>query len=146
MKATIHEEADIRMVLQALYENINPVIVSNDTDLLVLLVYIYVQKYRNIYKRRRTSWILWEAVTVKLPHIHVVTGCDTTFYLHGVGKMKVFKKRVNSKETRNATSCNNHNNLLHLGFTLKISIFPKAWVKPSRTSTMELLLQKIVSH
>ena len=30
-----------------------------------------------------------------------MTGCDTTSYLHGVGKIKVFKKYVNSKEKMN---------------------------------------------
>ena len=37
------------MFLQALYENTNAVMVSNDTDLLILLAYIYIQKYRNTY-------------------------------------------------------------------------------------------------
>ena len=35
-----HEEADTRMVLHALYKNTNTVIVSKDTDVLILLRYI----------------------------------------------------------------------------------------------------------
>ena len=37
-------------------------------------------------------------VILKLPHIHPATGCDTTSYLHVVGKIKVFEKWGNSKE------------------------------------------------
>ena len=40
-------------------------------------------------------------VKLKLPHIHVVTGCDTSSYLHGVGEIKVFKRCVSSKEKMN---------------------------------------------
>ena len=39
-----HEEADIRMILQAVYKNTNAVIVSKDTDVLNLLVYMHVLK------------------------------------------------------------------------------------------------------
>ena len=39
-----HEEADIRMVLHALYKNTNAVIVSEDTDVLILLEYMYALK------------------------------------------------------------------------------------------------------
>ena len=40
-------------------------------------------------------------VMLKLPHIHALRGWDTTSYLHGFGKIKVFKKCVNSKEKMN---------------------------------------------
>ena len=40
-------------------------------------------------------------VTLKFPHIHALTGCNTTSYLHGMGKIKVYKKCVNSKEKMN---------------------------------------------
>ena len=39
-----HEEADTRMVLHALYKNTNVVIVSKDTDVLILLVYMHALK------------------------------------------------------------------------------------------------------
>ena len=28
-------------------------------------------------------------ICLKLPHIHGITGCDTTTFFHGVGKVKV---------------------------------------------------------
>ena len=40
-------------------------------------------------------------VILKLVNIHEVTGSDTTSYLHGMGKIKVFKNYVNSKEKMN---------------------------------------------
>ena len=42
--------------------------------------------------------------------------------------------------TRNATRFNNRDDLLHVSFTLKISIFSEAYKETSRTSMMELLL------
>ena len=41
----------------------------------------------------------------------------------------VDKKQVAIK-TRNTTHSNNRNDLLHLGFTLKISIFSEVYIKP----------------
>ena len=40
--------------------------------------------------------------------------------------------------------CNNHDDLLHLGFVLKISLFSEASLKRSRPSLMEFL-EKIIS-
>ena len=45
-------------------------------------------------------------------------------------------------EQENAMRCYNRNDLLELSFTLEISIFSEAYIYPSRTSMMELLLQK----
>ena len=38
--------------------------------------------------------------------------------------------------------CNNRDDLLHLSFTLKTSIFSEAYLQPSRISMMEILLRK----
>ena len=46
------------------------------------------------------------------------------------------------KLQENAIRYNNRDDLLQLSFTLKISIFSEVYIKPSRTSMMELLLQK----
>ena len=61
-----------------------------------------------------------------------------SFFSSDLGKFKleaqlknlihiVDKKQVAIK-IRNATRCNNRNDLLHLGFTLKISIFSKVYI------------------
>ena len=107
-----HKEADTRMTLRALYKNANTVIVSKDTDVLILLVYMYAlktitlkwckkidnEKFTDV---RKIVEYYGKDVILKLPHIHAVIGCDTMSYLHGVGKIKVFKKCVNSKENIN---------------------------------------------
>ena len=45
-------------------------------------------------------------------------------------------------KTRSAMRCNNREDLLHLSSTWKISKFLEAYIQTSRTSMMELLLQK----
>ena len=45
-------------------------------------------------------------------------------------------------QQENAMRCYSRNDLLELSFTLEISIFSEAYIYPSRTSMMELLLQK----
>ena len=42
-----------------------------------------------------------KTVILTIPHIHARTGSITTSYLHDVGKIKAFKKCVNSKEKMN---------------------------------------------
>ena len=98
-----HEEAGTLMVLQALYKNTNAVIVSKDTDVLILLEYMYVLE--NITSKWCMKFIDTEKfidvgkivqyygkdVILKPQHIHAVIVCDTTSYLHGMGKIKVFE-------------------------------------------------------
>ena len=45
-------------------------------------------------------------------------------------------------KTRNATLCNNCDNVFQLSFILKIAIFWEAYIQPSQESVMELLLRK----
>lgn len=107
-----HEEADTRLVLHALLEDTKSVIVSKDTDVLVLLIYAFAtfrpmsnwfmkidfNKYVNI---RKIVDHFGLPISKTLPHIHAVTGCDTTSYLYGVGKVKVLKKLQKSEESLN---------------------------------------------
>ena len=107
-----HEEADTSMVLHALYKNTNVVIVSKDTDVLILLVYMHALKNitskwcmkidnEKFIDRGKIVEYYGKDVILKLPDIHAVTGCDTMSYLLGVRKIEVFKKCVNSKEKMN---------------------------------------------
>ena len=98
-----HEEADTKMMVFALREDTDVVIVARDTDVLILMIYIYAKrkitsnlymkyaagKYANIGKIVEYLGI---DLSLKLVHIHAVTGCDTTSYFYGVGKMKVLNK------------------------------------------------------
>ena len=80
-----HEEADTRMVLHACLQDINVVVVSKDTDVLILFVYAFsvVQPEKDWYmKIDKSKYVeigkvcryLGEDVCLKLPKIHAVTG------------------------------------------------------------------------
>ena len=98
-----HEEADTRLILQACQKNTNCVVVSKDTDVFVLLVFAFAakdikyswamkidhNKYINIQK---VVQYLGKEIALKLPHVHAITGCDTTSFMFSVGKIKVLKK------------------------------------------------------
>ena len=104
-----HEEADTRMVLHALREDTNVVIISKDTDVLILLVYAYAlkniskkwfmkidyDKYINIEKIVKTLGL---NVAMNIPKIHAITGCDSTSFFYGVGKIKVLKKCIDNPD------------------------------------------------
>ena len=105
-----HEEADTRMVLHACLEDNNVVVVSKDTDVLILLVHAFsIAKPKNDWymkidqskyvEIRKVCMYLGEDICLKLPKIHAVTGCDTTSFFFGVSKIKVLKKimKDNSK-------------------------------------------------
>ena len=109
LEGSNHEEADTKMILHALRENTNVVVVARDTDVLVLMVYAYALKdikedwYMKIGAKkfvnvRKIVQYLGKEVSLKLPHIHAITGCDTTSYLHNVGKMKVLNKCLKSND------------------------------------------------
>ena len=98
-----HEEADTRMLIHALRENTNVVIVARDTDVLMIMIYIYAlkevtavwymkygaEKFANIGKIVKH---LGRTVSLMLVHLHCITGCDTTSYMYGVGKARVLNK------------------------------------------------------
>ena len=99
------EEADTRMILHACREDTNVVVDSKDTDVLVLMIYAFTihrptsewlmkikaERYANI---RKILNHFGEDLCLKLPHIHAITGCDTTSFLHGLGKVSVIKKSI----------------------------------------------------
>ena len=104
------EEADTRMILHACREDTNVVVDSKDTDVLVLMIYAFTihrptsewlmkieaERYVNI---RKILNHFGEDLCLKLPRIHAITGCDTTSFLHGVGKvLRLIKKSIKSLE------------------------------------------------
>ena len=98
-----HEEADTRLILHASLQDTNVVIVAKDTDVFVLLVYVYSKlqpcskwymkidhdKYLDIGKVKK---YLGSKISSYLPQLLSLTGCDTTFFFCGVGKIKVLNK------------------------------------------------------
>ena len=100
-----HEEADTRLVLHACRSEIDVVVVAKDTDVLVLLVHAYAiirpctrwymkidhEKFVDIGK---IYDFLGENISELLPHVHAITGCDTTSFFFGGGKVRIFKKFI----------------------------------------------------
>ena len=98
-----HHEADTRLILQA-SKSKDPVIVrATDTDILILLTPAYSAR------KPLKNWLMMidheRYVSVKalvdrfgdnvcqvLPAYHSITGCDTTSFAFGIGKVKPFKK------------------------------------------------------
>ena len=86
-----HEEANTRIILHALQEDTKVVVVSKDSDVLILLVYAYAK-----YKPTKEWYMKIDAnkfasiksigsnlgrnISVCLPQIHVHTSSDTTSY------------------------------------------------------------------
>ena len=116
-----HEEADTRIILHALQEDTKVVVVSKDTDVLILLVYAYAKYkptkewYMKIDANKFASIksiveYLGSNISVCLPQIHALTGSDTTSYSFNVSKIEVLKcvqENTNSllyiKNLRNST-------------------------------------------
>jgi len=112
-----HEEADTRMVLHACLQDTN-------VNVLILLVYAftihnpskewYMKIDSDTYIRIRAI-VDYFGVNVcsKLPHLHAVTGCDTSSFLHGVGKVEVVKNVFRDYQQLQ--------NLQHFGETISTS-------------------------
>ena len=82
-----HEEADTRLVLHAAKQDTDVVIVSKDTDVLVLLIWAFSKiayKWFFLFEREKFVEIgsicrsLGQHVCSSLPAIHAISGSDTT--------------------------------------------------------------------
>ena len=104
---TSHEEADTIIVAQAIYaakeERKHVVIVADDTDVYILLLFHYqaealtitmklqpTQAGRAFIDVRATVGKLKYAIAELLP-AHALSGCDTVPMCHGIGKSKMLK-------------------------------------------------------
>ena len=98
-----HEEADTRLILHAILTQTDTVIVCEDTDVLILMVWAYAKfnitkewymKYESTSYARIKDIVdyLGEEISQYLPHIHAITGCDTTSAFYRKGKVKVLTK------------------------------------------------------
>jgi hypothetical protein len=113
-----HEEADTRMILHAAYAtrqspSSSIVIQTPDTDVLILSITHYTaigcqelwlrtgtrDRHRNI-PVHAIHQNLGEKMSLALPAIHAITGCDTTSSIAGIGKRKPWKVVRSSTEHR----------------------------------------------
>ena len=98
-----NEEADTGAVLHACLKDTNRVVVSDDTNVFVLMVFAFA------FKNMKPSWSMkidhnkcintvkvvnyfGNNLALKLLHIHGITGCNTTSFMFSTRKVKVLKK------------------------------------------------------
>ena len=85
-----HEEADSRQVLHACPQDTNVVVVvAKDTDVLILLIYAYEVVKLKCSWHMKVHAFLGSRISRYLPEVHATTGCDTTSFFYGIGKVKV---------------------------------------------------------
>ena len=96
------EETDTKMIYHASLEDAVTVFVATDTDVLILLCYSYaILKPNSMWfmKIGHKKFVDIETIVqyydvkslFQLPHIRVLSGCDSTSYMHGVGKVKLLR-------------------------------------------------------
>ena len=95
-----HDEADITMIshlLMAAESGAQVIrILSDDTDVFVLLVYwVYQRKIQATVQMERRDGVVWDinATCAQLGPkcLQILTGSDTTSYLYGKGKVSALK-------------------------------------------------------
>ena len=97
-----HHEADTRIVYHASIAKDPVVIQATDTDILVVLCYAYsvckpkdnwMMKVDDRYASvKKVVEYFGDDVCKVLPAYHSITGCDTTSFPYGVGKIQPLKK------------------------------------------------------
>ena len=102
-----HHEADTRIIRHTIKADNPVVVVASDTDILILLVYAYnkflkdtdrqvqmkIDSERFVNIRTIVDNIPEDAINC-LPAYHSITGCDTTSYPFGVGKVRPWNKAL----------------------------------------------------
>ena len=104
-----HHEADTRMIYYAIESDQPVVIVSDDTDVLILMIYAHSKS------RSSETWLMKIAqgkfvdvgiiqdhygaeLCGVLPNYHAITGSDFTSFPYGVGKIKPFRKMIKTRQ------------------------------------------------
>ena len=109
LNSSNHEEADTRLITHALHSPHDIVIVCEDSDVLILMVWAYskfnverewLMKYQNgKYACIKTIVeYLGDEVSQCLPQIHAITGCDQTSAFFRRGKVKILKKIMDNSD------------------------------------------------
>ena len=92
-----HKEPNARMIFHVLQQKTNIALCSKQVEVVVLMFFAYalteinekwvmkVETNKLISIRKNVEY-LGTNVSIKFPQIHTVTGCDTTSFLHSVGK------------------------------------------------------------
>ena len=108
-----HHEADTRIIAHAIPADTPVVVVASDTDILILLVYAYHKFMKETGRQVQMKIDTERFVNIKtiaenlpedaincLPAYHSITGCDTTSYPFGVGKVRPWTKALKKKKIK----------------------------------------------
>jgi len=111
---TVHQLVDdadtlvAKVALQIAEVNRIVSVITNDTDILILLlshynsemsdIFMYSQRGRNINSIRAIASALRPLVLRRLLVIHAISGCDSTSRLFGHGKVSIFKKLSKARD------------------------------------------------
>ena len=104
-----HFEADTRLVLEANKLNSPVVVYATDTDVLILLTYQFSQRpfkqkwqMKIGYERFIDIELIFRKIGSttysSLPAFHSISGCDSTSFPYGIGKVKPWKKLVKNNQ------------------------------------------------
>ena len=106
-----HHEADTRRIAHTLRADAPVVVVASDTDILILLVYSYNKFMKDTSRQVQMKIDSERFVNIKtivdnipvdaincLPAYHSITGCDTTSYPYGVGKVRPWNKALKNNK------------------------------------------------
>jgi hypothetical protein len=120
------------------------VVVADDTDVLVLLLYHFSNEMSDIYMmsemaRKRTARValssvrsirndIGERAARQLLVIHAISGCDSTSALYGHGKAGVFRTVINKQDSIVQTciiesSTSTHAEVVEAGMKLMVTIY-----------------------
>jgi len=102
-----HEEADTRLVLHAYMANSDVVIVATDTDILMIMIWVYHMynlsfnwyfkfKHNKFASISRICSFLGPVLCKNILAFHGLSGCDTTSYFYRIGKVRIMKKLLES--------------------------------------------------
>ena len=108
---TMHDnDADIMIVAQTLnlLKNNNVRVIADDTDVSVLLlskvskvalygIYLKQPKAERLINISSIVGLIQEEKLKKILLLHAMSGCDTTSFLFGVGKTKLYEKEILEK-------------------------------------------------
>ena len=103
-------DADVMIVEQALdlLKNNNVCVIADDTDVFVLLlskvsklalygIYLKQPKAERLLNISSIVGLIQEEKLKQILLLHAMSGCDTTSFLFGVGKTKLYKKEILEK-------------------------------------------------
>ena len=116
-----HEEADTRIMYHCTLEDKLTVVIATDTDILILMVYAFASRLPDhdwFLKIKQNKFVnvskihdyIGNTVSLVVPAMFVLTGCDTVSYLFRRSKKTIFERGL-KKEDLAVSTDTLHSNL-----------------------------------